>query len=252
VSDDTIFREVEEEVRKEHYEQLWKAYGNYIIAGAAAIVLGAAGWQAWQTYQATQRQESSTRFEAALDRAEMGDLAGAETEFRAMTTDAAAGYRSLAKFRLAETQLAQNKRDEAIATLRDLTQDSDPLLASAARMRVAWMIADTAPRAEVEALIEPLAGENNPWRFNATELRAYLDLQGGNRDQAQVMYERLSMEPEAPQGMRQRATQIAQFLRANPTGAPTSPGIIVPPVTAPAAPAAPASPPSAPQEAPPQ
>jgi hypothetical protein len=220
-------------------------------------VLGTAAWQAWQAYQAGQREQSSARFEAALDRAEMGDLAGAENEFRAMTTEASAGYRSLARFRLAEMQLAQNKRDEGLASLRELTSDSDPLLNAAARMRLAWLIADTAPRGDIDALIEPLSGADNPWRFNATELRAYLDYKGGNREQAEAAYRRLSLEGEASAGLRQRAGEIAQYLRANPGSAVTSPGALPAPSTTPAAPAATPAPPAPapnppPQETPPQ
>ena len=41
-----IFHEVEEEVRREHYEKLWKKYGNYVIAVASVLVLGVAyGWK---------------------------------------------------------------------------------------------------------------------------------------------------------------------------------------------------------------
>jgi hypothetical protein len=40
-----IFQEVEEDVRRERYEKLWKKYGNYIIALAVLIVAGVAAWQ---------------------------------------------------------------------------------------------------------------------------------------------------------------------------------------------------------------
>ena len=112
-------------------------------------------------------------------------------------------------------------------------------------MRLAWSVADTAPRAELDALVEPLMDAENPWRFNATELRAYLDLQAGNRDQAETAYARLATEAEAPQALRQRAAQISQYLRANPTGPATSPGAPIPAPSAPALPAAPAAQPPA-------
>lgn len=40
-----IFQEVEEDVRRERYEKLWKKYGNYIIALAVLIVAGVAAFQ---------------------------------------------------------------------------------------------------------------------------------------------------------------------------------------------------------------
>ena len=54
-----IFREVEEDVRRERFEQIWKQYGDYIIAGVAVIVIAIAGYELWQRYEETQRLKSS-------------------------------------------------------------------------------------------------------------------------------------------------------------------------------------------------
>ena len=128
----------------------------------------------------------------------------------------------------------------AIATLRELANHDDPILSAAARIRLAWTLADTAPRAEVDALLQPVSETNSPWRFAATELRAYLDLQGGRREDAKASYERLANEAMAPQGLRDRARAIAGFLKANaPPGAAPAPTSAAPAQAAPA-PATPA------------
>ena len=43
--DDNFLREVEEEIRRERFERLWKEYGTYFIAGAAVIVIGVLGYK---------------------------------------------------------------------------------------------------------------------------------------------------------------------------------------------------------------
>jgi hypothetical protein len=43
-----IFREVDEDVRRDKAAEFWKKYQNYIIAGAALIVLAAAGWRFYE------------------------------------------------------------------------------------------------------------------------------------------------------------------------------------------------------------
>ena len=40
-----IFREVEEDVRRERLEKLWKAYGNYAIAGLVLLFAGIGAWR---------------------------------------------------------------------------------------------------------------------------------------------------------------------------------------------------------------
>ena len=240
-----IFHEVEEDVRRERYEQIWKKYGALFIAAAVLLVAIVAGYQLWQGYQQRQRQDFSERFQAAAQIAASGNAAQAESEFSTLANEAPTdGYAALAKFRVANAQLAQNKRDAAITNLRDLTNEPDRILSGAARLRLAWMLADTAPRAEIDQLVQPLAGEDDPWRFAVAELRAYLDLNAGRRAEAAAAYGRLATEEGASQTLRRRAAAIAQYLGTNttapataPAAAPATPGAAAPAPQAPAAPA---------------
>lgn len=226
-----IFHEVEEEVRKERYEALWKKYGNVLIGAAALLVVGVAGYQYWLHYDEQRRQAVSARFEAAEQMAARGDVRS-EQEFAAIAQDAPAGYAKLAKLHLANVMLAQGKRDPAVTILRELENDSDPVLSGAAKLRLAWTLADSATRAEIDALLTPLSAADSPWRFSAAEVRAYLDLQAGKRTEAIAQYEKLAADAAAPDNLRQRVGAIAQFLKANPNGTQVG--------------AAPAAPPAAP------
>lgn len=239
-----IFQEVEEDVRRERYEELWKKYGNYVIALASLIVLGVAVWQFWQRYELTQRQTASDSYEDAIAVGRTGDAAKAEAAFSAIANSSTSGYQTLAKFELATAYLAQGKRDPAVAMLRELVQSSDPLISSPARLRLAWTLADASPKPEIATLLAPLLEMTNPWRFAAQEVLTYLDLMQGSRNDAQAGYERLAAEVQAPMSLRSRATAIANYIKANPVGAP--PAAVPAPTPAPAAaPAAPAAAPAA-------
>jgi hypothetical protein len=147
----------------------------------------------------------------------------AESDFAALTKNAPSGYATLAKFHLAGAYLAQGKRDPAVALLRELAASSDPIISSAARLRLAWTLADASPKSEIATLLEPLMAADNPWRFAASEVLAYVDLKGGARAQAQAEYQKLSQDTAAPAGLRQRAAGISEFLQANPpSGAPSA------------------------------
>jgi hypothetical protein len=218
-----IFQEVEEDVRRERYEKLWKEYGNYIIAIAVLIVAGVAAFQAWQRYDLAQRQSVSDRFQAASQFATSGNYVRAETEFNQIAKTGTAGYSNLAKLRLAGVYLAEGKRDQSIALLRELTNLSDPILSSAARLRLAWTLADASPRAEIVTLLQPLMPKDNPWRFAASEVIAYVDLKDGARNEAISEYQQIAQDAAAPAILRQRAGGIAEFLKANPEGSAPAP-----------------------------
>jgi hypothetical protein len=237
-----IFQEVEEDVRRERYEQLWKKYGNYVIAGAVVLVLAVAGYQAWSAYDLSQRLQVSDKYQEAQTIAAGGDAAKAEAQFAELSKSGYSGYATLSKFNLVSTYLAQGKRDPAIALLRELTESSDEGVASVARLRLAWAEADARPRAEIETVLQPLTVADSPWRFAANEVLAYVELRGGSRAQAEADYLSLSQEPQATPALRQRAAAMVQYLKANPaSGVPTSPPAgAAAPSAAPPAQAAPA------------
>jgi len=228
-----IFQEVEEDVRRERYEQLWKKYGNFVIGAAALLVLGVGGYQAWSAYDTNQRQTVSDQYQAAQIIAPT-DTAKAEAQFGELSNSGYEGYSTLSKFNLAGAYFAQGKRDPAIALLQELTTASDDAVSSIARLRLAWAEADAKPRTEIQTILEPLTAEDNPWRFAATEILAYVDFRTGSRAQAEADYLRLSQEPQASPSLRQRAAAIVQYLKANPAAGPAAPAAPSPPAPAPA------------------
>jgi hypothetical protein len=244
-----IFDEVEEEVRKERYEVLWKKYGAYVTAVAIALVLAVGGYRFWQYWQLEQNREASNAFFAAQELAQSGNLVGAESAFAKLAADAPSGYATVAKFAEAAVLLSENKREAALVILRDLTNGDDPVLADAARIQIAWVEADRVSKAQLQEIVKPLLAADNPFRFAASEVAAYVSLRLGERDAALAAYDRLGKEQGAPPGIRQRATAIAMHLRANPTirtlplaMAPPSFPLPTAPTPAPATPGAPGAP----------
>ena len=55
--DDGLLREVEEELRRERLEKIWKQYGTYFIAAAGVIVLGVLGFKYWENHAPYRRAE---------------------------------------------------------------------------------------------------------------------------------------------------------------------------------------------------
>jgi hypothetical protein len=218
-----IFQEVEEEVRRERYQQLWKKYGNVAIALAALIVIAAAGYQLWQAWDRTQREAASNQFHAAEQLAQAGRLGEAETAFAKLAEGAPSGYATLAKFHQAAVMLAAGKRDQALALYGQLTQLKDPNLSGMARLRIAWAQAEYTPRDQIEKTLAPLRGADSSWRFSAQEVLAYTDLREGRLGVAMKSYEQLAADRKAPQGVRDRAGAIAEYLKANPSSSAAMP-----------------------------
>jgi hypothetical protein len=227
-----IFQEVEEEVRRERYQQLWKQYGDYILAAAALIVLGVAAWQLWSRYQYNQRVEASNNYIVAL---ETQDPAKAATAFAKLAQTAPDGYALLSRLQEANALQAAGRTQQAAALYRDLMKENDPLFASVARIRLAWAQADNMSKKDMQTLLAPISNPADPFHYMANELLAYMDYREGNVAAAQKEFEQLAAEKDASQGIRERAGVMAAFLAA---GGNRNVGTVPPPPARPAQPTA--------------
>ena len=59
MSDESLFREVDEEVRREQVKKLWNRYGTLLVAVSLAVIVGVAGWKGWQYWQLSRSQAAA-------------------------------------------------------------------------------------------------------------------------------------------------------------------------------------------------
>src|ERR1700712_3074844 len=169
-----IFHEVEEEVRRERFEKFWKQYGDYIIAGAALVIIAFAGWQLLEAYKANKRLEASETLIAAQQLADNNDFTKATAAFEVLAKNAPDGYAKMARLSQAGVLLNSGQSSEAIAIYKTLAADSDSgVIGKVALIRAGWAMADSANPSEVETLLAPLTDPTSPWRHAAHEVLAY-------------------------------------------------------------------------------
>ena len=242
-----IFREVEEDVRRERFEKLWKAYGNYALGALVLLFAGIAGWQVWERHEAQERARVSDQFVAAQ---RITNPQTAASAFADIARTAPSGYAELARLSEAGAMLASGQTAPAIDLYKQIAKDDNGAIAAVARLRAAWAMADTASRTELADLVKVLDQPGSPWRQNAREVLAYADYRAMDTKSAQAKYAILAADPEAPDGLRRRAQAMNDFLK---NGGAVSYGTVPAPVTPNrAAPAAPAGTVAAPPAAPAQ
>lgn len=239
-----IFREVEEDVRREKLEKIWKAYGDYIIALVALIILGIAGFEFWQRYEANQRDKAAIAFAAAQ---RISDPKRAAEAFADLAKTAPAGYRLLSRLEQADAMLAAGQRETAITLYKEIANEDKGGLGAVARLRAAWGTADTASRSDLQTLLAPLETSSSAWKPMADEIIAYSDYHTHNIAKATEEFEALAGDPAAPGYLKSRARSMAAFLKQGgdknfgtvPPPGPAHtplPGVVPPPAGAPTKP----------------
>jgi hypothetical protein len=200
-----IFDEVEEDLRAERAEKLLKKYAWVIVALAVAIVAAAAGWQLWNRYQARQDTATAARYVAAGGAADTGasNLAALDQ----LATTAPEGYRTLARLRAAGLKADSGDLPGAIALWNQVAADTsaDRLLRDLASLLATQRELDKGDPAQLEARLKPLAESGNAWSTLAQEQLAMLDLRQGKVDAARTKLRMLSVDIDAPSGLRARA-----------------------------------------------
>lgn len=233
-----IFREVEEDVRREHWKKLWDQYGVYFVGLFVLALAAAGGWQLYQYNEQQAREKAAAAFLAAAELAGQEKTAEAIDAFAAVPRSAE-GYAVLAEMHRAALLASKGDTVAAIAAYDAVPgmPEAGEIMGGLARLKAALMLADTAPYDELTARLSPLITETGPWRFAARELQAYAAQRTGQAD-ATAQLEALKDDPAAPAGVRSRA---AQLLAAAKSAATPAPAAATPtPAAEPAPPATPA------------
>lgn len=211
---DTIFREINEELRRDRLLALWRKYGRLVIGGAVALVLVVAGKTGWDEYNRRQALADGLRYHVATELLRQGNEDAARAAFAALAEDGRGGYVTLARLHEAAIVSAQGDTEGAIRIYQAIAGDNSvpDSLRSLARILSAFRRID---REDPETLIgelAPLTGMENPWRHSALEITALVAIRAGEIGKAREIYTKLATDPEAPRMLRQRAEQMATAL----------------------------------------
>lgn len=208
-----IFREIDEELRRDNLLKLWQRYYRYIIGAVVLALLIAGGIVAWRNHQLSLRQAQSVRYEAALSLLREGKDAEAAKIF-ASVGDESGSYGQLAAFEAADLAAKSGDRKAAIAAYDTLAASSDvaPELRDVATLlSVMNGFADSQPQTVIDRL-KPLTENGSPWRSTALELTAAAKLKADDKAGALEIYKKLADDLAAPEGVRARAAEMATVL----------------------------------------
>ncbi|HRE61384.1 MAG TPA: tetratricopeptide repeat protein [Micropepsaceae bacterium] len=237
-----IFREVEEEVRREQYRKLWDRYGFYAVSVAVLVILAVAGFTLYRSWQHGEAEAAADIYERASTDATEGKLESAVSQFTALRADGPAGYAAIAGMRLAAAMADANQPAQTVALYEELIQTiTDPSLKAAVAIKLAWMVADIEPVDQIKARVAAFTGDDSLWRHAARELLAYQEYRAGRFAEAKAAFEALSADAGSPRGVKDRADRMVDVL----TTMLDAPDAVVPPApdtTPDEAPDAPAEP----------
>lgn len=223
-----------------------------IGAGLLAVALVAAlAWWGWQSYQTNQADKASAAYDRGMVALQANNPTGADAAFAEAAKSGNGAYKALALMQQAGIAVTANKNDEAVKLFDEAARFAgDPIIADAAALKAVFLIMDTAPLADIQKRLEPLAADKRPLHAFAQEAQAMALLQHGKTADARQIFVQLQLGQDVPDSIRQRAqagvqavdSGVAAGLAAIVKAAAAAPTPIAAPVAAaPAATPAPAA-----------
>jgi hypothetical protein len=211
-----VFREVDEEVRREQLKKLWERFQVPIIGVVLVIVIGVGGWRVYEWRQAQLAAQVGTQFENAIALAESGKHEEAEKIFAQIAADGTPAYRALARMRAAAV-LATSNAAAATEAYKQISADTniDQALRDVASLRAAGLLIDAGSHVDARKLLEPLAQPGNDIRHAARELLALNAFKADDRPGAIKWYSAILTDPEAPASSRTRVEMLIALTAAD-------------------------------------
>jgi hypothetical protein len=215
MSNETIFREVDEELRGDRLRALWKRFGPYIIGAAVAVVLVVALNEGWTWWQKSNSARSSDQFYAALERAEAGDIAGAQEVLNGVVAQGSGAYPTLARFRQASLLAREGKVEAAVAAYDALaTAESNPRLRDLALLLAASLLVDNGDVAAVKQRVGAFDVDNHPLRNVARETIGLTQYRAGDLNGSLATLEQIMADGSAGQDLQGRVDIFVRQLIA--------------------------------------
>jgi hypothetical protein len=211
-----VFREVDEEVRREQLKKLWERFQIPIIGAVVLVVVGVGGWRVQEWWQARLAAEVGTQFENAITLAESGKHEEAEKIFAQIAVDGTPAYRALARMRRA-AELTTSDAPAAIEAYKQISADGsiDQGLRDVASLRAAGLLIDAGSHVDARKLLEPLVQPENDFRHAARELLALNAYKADDRPGAIKWYSAILTDPSAPASSRTRAEMLIALTAAD-------------------------------------
>lgn len=213
-SNDTFLREVDENLRRDQFQDFFKKNGKWIALGVVLFLAAAGGFIYWQDYRNRQAAEQSEQLHATFIDIAKGNRQTVPQRLGKLEQSHSEVIRASAMLTDAALALDTNNRTAAIAKYRELADDKGLSLVyrDVGTIRLTALEFDTLKPEDVVARLEPLAKPGNPWFGSAGEMTALALLKQGKKAEAGRLFAQVAADAQVPNSIRTRAVQVAGTL----------------------------------------
>lgn len=214
MSDDSFFREVDQELRQDQAKNLWDRYGLIVVGIAVAVVLVTAAYVAWDYWNQSRANASGDAYLQALTLANEGNIEEAQQALAELEAEGYGAYPVLARMRGATLLAEQGDHAGAVAAFDEVAGDGSVPgpIRDMARLRAGLLLVDHGSYEDVAQRVETLTADTDPLRHSAREALGLAAWKEGRLADAAALFEQIVADQTAPASLRQRAELMSELI----------------------------------------
>lgn len=213
-SNDTFLREVDENLRRDQFQDFAKKNGKWIALALVLFLVAVGGWIFWQDRQDELAAKQSEEMHSVFTDIASGRQQTVPQRIDALEKSHSDAVRASAMLTEAALALEKNNRSAAIAKYREIADDSGlpEIYRNLGTIRLTALEFDALKPKQVIARLEPLAKPGNPWFGSAGEMTALAFLKQNKKAEAGRLFGQIAADTQVPDSIRTRAVQVAGTL----------------------------------------
>ena len=190
-----LFNEIEEEIKQEKFDRLWRSFGRVMVLASVALVAVTVIFVLWQNNSQNFAEAKTGKLLQGIGRLEIEDYRGAIPIFSELAADKTSPYYGIAILRKAQAQDLSGDKEGAIATYAELAKTSSTFA------EIAELKGQIAETPTTSALYHTLA-----------EYKAWQLLNDGKKVDAVAIFERLAHDENSPRTLADRAKEVLRTI----------------------------------------
>ncbi|MBL0337828.1 MAG: tetratricopeptide repeat protein [Rhodospirillaceae bacterium] len=215
-----IFREIEEDIRRDQMSKIWKKYGSWLLTIILAIILLTVILVWWRQQQENRQYERAIIYQNAQDIIASGNYTNAE-DLLLNLVKYEDGYSMLARFELAALRVKSGKLEAAINLYKGISEDQGVFypyrqlsMIKQALLLIGMPEINADSLADMNRTLEKSLKAPTPLALalSINEVRILLHLKLGQILEAKQGIIRIIDNPNAPVNMRRRLTELLKTI----------------------------------------
>ena len=208
-----IFNEVDEDIRKERYQNLWSNYGKYIIAFLMLIVIAFSLTQYFQAKNISDNKAILDMYFSAAEGIEKNQLDFANNELEIVYNQKNKMLAALSGFKMSEIYLNNNQKEEAILLLEKIVDNRslESIYRELALYKYIMINFENIDISSIEKKIVSIGVNKNILHPYFQEIIGIKYLTAGNIEKANSVFTDLLLNEDTPFDLKMRLDKLIQI-----------------------------------------